>query len=87
MQITIQTRKPVDTTIELSPEDIETLRLFMAHEFLSHVRFHDYRSTYQGQANLEQIEFCQKFGVDPELDSERIAFFETIVRSLMFRGS
>lgn len=87
MQITIQTRKPVDTTIELSPEDIETLRSFMAHEFLSHVRFHDYRSTYQGQANLEHIEFCQKFGVDPELDTERVAFFETIVRSLMSHGT
>jgi hypothetical protein len=83
MKLTIQTRKPVDTTIELSSEDVETLRSFMAHEFLSHIRFHDYRSTYQGQANLEQIEFCQKFGVDPEIDSERIAFFETVVEAVM----
>ncbi len=87
MELTIQTRKPVDTVITLSPEDIETLWSFMAHEFLSHVRFHDYRSSYQGQANLEHIEFCQKFGVDPEIDSERVAFFETVVRSLMSHDS
>lgn len=82
MQLTIQTRKPVETVITLSDEDVKTLRSFMAQEFLSHVRFHDYRSTYQGQANLQQIEFCQKFGVDPEIDSERIAFFETVVNAL-----
>ena len=83
MQLTIQTRKTVDTVINLSDEDKATLLSFMAHELLSHVRFHDYRSTYQGQANLQQIEFCQKFGVYPEIDSERIAFFETVVNALI----
>jgi hypothetical protein len=82
MQLTIQTRKTVDTVINLSEEDVKTLRSFMAQEFLSHVRFHDYRSTYQGQENLQQIEFCQKFGVDPEIDSERVKFFETVVNAL-----
>lgn len=82
MQLTIQTRKTVDTVITLSEEDKETLRAFMAHEFLSHVRYHDYRSSYQGQANLEQIEFCEKFGVDAELDKDRIAFFEAVVNAV-----
>ena len=82
MQLTIQTRKTVDTVINLSEEDVKTLRSFMVQEFLSHVRFHDYRLTYQGQANLQQIEFCQKFGVDPEIDSERVKFFETVVNAL-----
>ena len=83
MQLTIQTRKPVETVITLSDEDKATLLSFMTHELLSHVRFHNYRSTDQGQANLQQIEFCQKFGVDPEIDSERIAFFETVVNALI----
>lgn len=83
MQLTIQTRKTVDTVITLSEEDVKTLRSFMAHEFLSHVRYHDYRSSYQGQANLEQIEFCEKFGVDAELDKDRIAFFEAVVDAVI----
>ena len=78
-KLTIRTRKIVENEIELSEDDISLVRSWLVDEFLSHVRFHDYKSCYQGSTNLQQIKFCQKFGIDPEIDADRIEFFKSVV--------
>ncbi len=82
VRLPIRVREMVDREVELSPDDIALVRSWMADALICHVQYHDYRSSYQGDYNLAQIHFCEKFGVDPEIDSDRVEFFRAVVERI-----
>jgi hypothetical protein len=79
MKITIKSRQPVEKEIELTESDIDLVRSWAVEALLCHVKFHDYKSCYQGPVNSEHIDFCQRFGVDHEIDADRIEFFKAVI--------
>lgn len=78
----VRVREVVERDIELTADDITLVRSWMADALVSHVTYHDYRSCYQGSTNLAHIEFCKRFGVDPEIDADRIEFFKAVVERI-----
>lgn len=73
----------VERDIELTPDDIDLVRSWMADALISHIQYHDYRSAYQGERNLAHIAFCERFSVDPEVDKDRIEFFKSVVEKVV----
>lgn len=78
----VRVREVVERDIELSPADIDLVRSWMADALISHIQYHDYRSAYQGEGNLAHIAFCERFGVDSEIDTDRIEFFKSVVEKV-----
>lgn len=79
----VRVREVVERDVELTPADIALVRSWMADALVSHIQYHDYRSCYQGERNLAHIAFCERFGVDPEVDKDRIEFFKAVVAEVV----
>lgn len=79
----VRVREVVERDIELSAADVDLVRSWMADALISHIRYHDYRSAYQGERNLAHIAFCERFGVDPEIDRDRVEFFKSVVEKVV----
>jgi hypothetical protein len=79
----VRVREVVERDVELTPADIALVRSWMADALISHIQYHDYRSCYQGATNLAHIEFCKRFGVDPEIDADRVEFFKAVVAEVV----
>ena len=79
IRLPITVREVVTREIELSPDDIALVRSWMAEEFLSHIEYGVYNSGYLSGSDRAHIEFCEKFGVDPHIDTDRVKFFKAVV--------
>jgi hypothetical protein len=79
IRLPITVREVVTREIELSPDDIEMIRSWMAEEFLSHIEYGVYNSRHVSDSDRAHIEFCKKFGVDPHVDTDRVEFFKAVV--------
>jgi hypothetical protein len=54
----------------------------MAEEFLSHIEYGSYSSSYLSGSDRAHIEFCRKFGVDPNINTDRVEFFKAVVERM-----
>jgi len=77
MKLTVKSRQLVEREIELTESDINMVRKWAAYTFLNLIKSNNYKEMHTEVFDF----FCLEFGIDPEIDADRIEFFEAVVNA------
>ena len=85
MKIKFQGHQATDREVEFSKDDQVRLFEIMKQEFIEHITYSRFNSSYPTHTERQLENFCKDYGVDIEYSKDRIAFFTEIMKEMKFQ--
>jgi hypothetical protein len=82
MKIKFQGHSITDCEVEFSKDDQVRLFEIMKQEFIEHITYSRFNSSYPTHTERQLENFCNGYGVDIEYSKDRIAFFTAVLDAL-----
>ena len=85
MKIKFNGHSPTDREVEFDKDNQVRLFEIMKQEFIEHITYSRFNSSYPTHIERQLENFCDGYGVDIEYSKDRIAFFTSIVKEMNFK--
>jgi hypothetical protein len=85
MKIKFNGHSPTEREVEFDKDDQVRLFEIMKQEFIEHITYSRFNSSYPTHIERQLENFCDGYGVDIEYSKDRIAFFTSIVKEMNFK--
>ena len=82
MNIKFKGHSPTEREVEITQKELFQLFEIMKNEFVEHITFARFDSSFPSEVERSIIDFCNNYGVDAEYDKDRIAFFTAVMNGL-----
>ena len=77
---------PTERDVEFSKDDQVRLFEIMKQEFIEHITYARFNSSYPTHTERQLESFCNGYGVDIEYSKDRIAFFTALIKEMKYNG-
>ena len=85
MKIKFNGHQSTDREVEFSKDDQVRLFEIMKQEFIEHITYSRFSSSYPTHTERQLENFCKDYGVDIEYSKDRVAFFTEIMKEMNFK--
>jgi hypothetical protein len=82
MKIQFKGHSATDREVELTQADKHRLFEIMKQEFINHITYSRFNSSYPTHIERQLEGFCNNFDVDIEYDKDRVAFFTEVINNM-----
>lgn len=80
MDIQLKTHIVQDRTVSVDESDLAELFGAVRQVFLHFIQYHDFHAKNCGHPVQEKLnQLCEKYGVNPEIEEDRVSFFESML--------
>lgn len=85
MKIKFKGHSPTDCEVEFDKDDQVRLFEIMKQEFIEHITYSRFNTSYPTHTERQLQNFCDGYGVDIEYSKDRIAFFTALVKEMKYQ--
>jgi len=85
MKIKFNGHSATDREVEFIHEDQVRLFRIMKQEFIEHITYSRFNSSYPTPTEKQLYDFCNDYGVDIEYGKDRVAFFTALVKEMKYQ--
>ena len=85
MKIKFNGHSPTDREVEFDKDNQVRLFEIMKQEFIEHITYSRFNSSYPTHIERQLENICNDYGVDIEYSKDRIAFFTALIKEMKYQ--